>query len=122
MWIDGIASAGLLSILAASAGGLAPLREPSTERPSRTVSVPCPEAAKEPVMDRLSETLPSTYPEAEVVTEYGVRLRFDGGSWALVRPSGTEPYVRLYAESERVEELVDGVRSEIEAAVDAATA
>jgi hypothetical protein len=27
----------------------------------------------------------------------------------------------LYAESESVEELVDGVRSEIEAAVDAAT-
>jgi phosphomannomutase len=121
LWIDGIASAGLLSILAAAAGGLDTLRDPIAERPYRKVSVRCPEAAKEAVMERLGDSLPDAYPDATVSTDYGVRLGFGDGAWTLVRPSGTEPYVRLYAESESVEELVDGVRSEIEAAVDAAT-
>ena len=30
----------------------------------------------------------------------GLKLIFEDGSWLLVRPSGTEPLVRIYAESE----------------------
>ncbi|MGB7207940.1 MAG: phosphoglucomutase/phosphomannomutase family protein [Pyrinomonadaceae bacterium] len=30
----------------------------------------------------------------------GVKFMFDDGSWMLMRPSGTEPMVRIYAESE----------------------
>ncbi|MFW5922317.1 MAG: phosphopentomutase/phosphoglucosamine mutase [Halodesulfurarchaeum sp.] len=118
LWIDGIASAGLLSVLVASAGGLGALRDPVTERPYRKVSVPCEEGNKAPVMDRLESLLPDAFPAATVSTEYGVRLAFEDGAWALVRPSGTEPYVRLYAESETVEDLVTAVRSEIEAAIE----
>ena len=29
----------------------------------------------------------------------GLKLIFDDGSWVLMRPSGTEPVVRFYAES-----------------------
>ena len=29
----------------------------------------------------------------------GLKLLFDDGSWVLMRPSGTEPVVRFYAES-----------------------
>jgi alpha-D-glucose phosphate-specific phosphoglucomutase len=29
----------------------------------------------------------------------GLKLKFDDGSWVLMRPSGTEPVVRVYAES-----------------------
>src|SRR5262249_61484116 len=29
----------------------------------------------------------------------GLKLIFDDGSWVLMRPSGTEPVVRVYAES-----------------------
>jgi phosphomannomutase len=118
LWIDGIASAGLLSVLVAAAGGLDTLREPVTERPYRKESLPCPEGEKEPVMDRVSETLPAAFPAATVSTEYGVRLSFEDGSWVLVRPSGTEPYVRLYAESDGVEELVGDVRSTVETVID----
>ena len=118
LWIDGIASAGLLSVLIAAADGLDRLRDPVTERPYRKVSLPCPEAEKESVMERLDEKLPAAFPEANVSTEYGVRLAFDDGSWALVRPSGTEPYVRVYAESEAVEKLVTDVRSTVEAVID----
>jgi len=118
LWIDGIASAGLLSLLVASAGSLDALREPINERPYRKVSVECEEDRKEPVMADLADRLPDSFPEASASTEYGVRLSFDDGSWALVRPSGTEPYVRLYAESDAVDELVAAVRSDIEAAID----
>jgi alpha-D-glucose phosphate-specific phosphoglucomutase len=37
------------------------------------------------------------------VTLDGLKLYFNGGSWLLVRPSGTEPVVRLYAEAEKEE-------------------
>lgn len=35
----------------------------------------------------------------------GVKFLFEDGSWILMRPSGTEPMVRIYAESESREEL-----------------
>ncbi len=35
----------------------------------------------------------------------GVKFFFTNGSWMLMRPSGTEPMVRIYAESEDKEEL-----------------
>ena len=35
----------------------------------------------------------------------GVKFIFSGGSWMLMRPSGTEPLVRIYAESEDRAEL-----------------
>jgi phosphoglucomutase len=35
----------------------------------------------------------------------GLKLLFDDGSWVLMRPSGTEPVVRFYAESTSKEDL-----------------
>jgi phosphoglucomutase len=35
----------------------------------------------------------------------GVKFLFAGGSWMLMRPSGTEPLVRIYAESEAKNDL-----------------
>jgi phosphomannomutase len=35
----------------------------------------------------------------------GVKFIFEDGSWLLLRPSGTEPVVRIYAESESETEL-----------------
>ncbi len=35
----------------------------------------------------------------------GVKFIFTNGSWMLMRPSGTEPLVRIYAESENKQEL-----------------
>jgi phosphoglucomutase len=35
----------------------------------------------------------------------GVKFMFAGGSWMLMRPSGTEPMVRIYAESESKKDL-----------------
>jgi phosphomannomutase len=116
-WIDGVASAAVLTRLAA-AEGLDSLREPVTERPYRKESVPCPDERKEGAMERLEATLPETFPEASVDTEYGVRLEFPDSAWTLVRPSGTEAYVRVYAESEDVDDLVSQVTEIVEEAVE----
>ena len=35
----------------------------------------------------------------------GVKFHFSDGSWMLMRPSGTEPMVRIYAESESKQDL-----------------
>jgi phosphomannomutase len=118
-WIDGVASAAVLARLVAERG-LDGLREPVAERPYRKVSVPCPDDAKTPVMVDLTERLPDEFTEAAVETEHGVRLAFEDASWVLVRPSGTEPYVRLYAESDDVDALVERVVAAVEAAVEAA--
>jgi len=51
--------------------------------------------------DRL-KTLPSSFAGLnvdKVVTIDGTKLILSDGSWVLIRPSGTEPVVRFYAES-----------------------
>jgi phosphomannomutase len=118
-WIDGVASAAVLARLVADRG-LDGLREPVAERPYRKVSVECPDGAKAAVMTDLGERLPAEFPEADVETEYGIRLSFADASWLLVRPSGTEPYVRVYAESDEVDSLVETATDAVREAVGAA--
>ncbi|MFC6753730.1 phosphomannomutase, partial [Halorubrum tibetense] len=116
-WIDGVCSAAVLARLIGTKG-LDSLRDPVTERPYRKVSVDCPDDLKPSVMDGLTDRLPEAFPDASVNTDHGVRLEFPDAAWTLVRPSGTEPYVRVYAESETVDELVEAVASVVSAAVD----
>ncbi|TKX80004.1 phosphomannomutase [Halorubrum sp. SD626R] len=118
-WIDGVASAAVIARLVADEG-LDGLREPITERPYRKVSVECPDDAKAGAMERLETALPAAFPDATASTEHGVRLEFPDASWALVRPSGTEPYVRVYAESDAVDDLIADVEAVVEEAVAAA--
>ncbi len=115
-WIDGVASAAVIARLVADRG-LDALREPVTERPYRKVSVDCPDEAKATVMERLTATLPDAFPDAGIDTDHGLRLDLADGSWILVRPSGTEPYVRVYAESDAVDDLVADTVDEVERTV-----
>ena len=80
------------------------------------ISLECPDAEKQRVIDDLETTLPESVADrevADVVTLDGFKLLLDDGSWLLVRPSGTEPKMRVYAEAgsrERVEALLDAGR------------
>ncbi|MEM6447997.1 MAG: phosphoglucomutase/phosphomannomutase family protein, partial [Cyanobacteria bacterium P01_D01_bin.123] len=38
-------------------------------------------------------------PVRSIGTKDGIKLYLDGGAWILLRPSGTEPLVRLYVEA-----------------------
>jgi len=118
-WTDGILSAAVCCQLI-SQTSLRALREPITERPYRKVSIDCPDAAKSAAMTRVETSLPAAFPAGTVTREHGIRLDFDDGSWFLIRPSGTEPYLRLYAESDTVDELVSTATGCIETAVDTA--
>jgi phosphomannomutase len=119
-WIDGVTSAAVLGALVAEEG-LGTLRAPVTERPYRKTSVDCPDGAKDAVMAELETALPEAFPEAEPSTDHGVRLSFPDGSWILTRPSGTEPYVRVYVESDEVDRLLDEARTVVRSAVESAT-
>ena len=116
-WIDGIVSAAMFSGLVAEAGDIEAVRAPVTERPYRQVNVECPDDAKDAAMQRLKTTLPELFPEGDVSTEYGVRIELPDAAWVLVRPSGTEPYVRAYAESEDVDALVADTVDAVDEAV-----
>ncbi len=116
-WIDGIASAAVLARLVAATGSIGALRDPITERPYRKDNVRCPDGRKSGAMERIRETLPARFPEAGVETDHGVRIDLPDGSWVLVRPSGTEPYLRLYAESDAVDDLIEEAMDVVERAV-----
>ena len=117
-WIDGVCSAAVVArLVAGHDDGLAGLREPITERPYRKEAVACADASKRTAMATLERTLPDAFPEADVDTEHGVRLELPDASWLLVRPSGTEPYVRVYAESDDVDSLVETATDIVERAV-----
>jgi phosphomannomutase len=84
------------------------------------VSVECQESEKARVLDELEGELPERVAGeavAEVVTKDGFKILLDSGAWLLVRPSGTEPVLRVYAEAESeagVTELLDAGRELVE--------
>ena len=116
-WIDGVASAAVLARLVAEAGGIRALAAPVNERPYRKDQVACPDDRKARAMARVESMLVEAFPDAAVDTTHGVRLEWPDGSWLLVRPSGTEPLVRLYVEGDDVDALVDAARDVVEEAV-----
>ncbi len=65
-------------------------------------SLDCPDERKAPVIDALAGDLPETVAGvavADVSTVDGFKIVLEDGTWVLVRPSGTEPKLRIYAEA-----------------------
>ena len=83
--------------------------------------VRCPNELKQ----RVLEALRTKVAAPRVETMDGLKLVFGDGSWILVRPSGTEPIFRLYAEADtqpKVEMLVSENKRLIEETVKAFSA
>ncbi|GAA0224054.1 phosphoglucomutase/phosphomannomutase family protein [Haladaptatus pallidirubidus] len=76
------------------------------------ISLDCPDAEKQRVLSDLETELPDEVAGKDVedvVTKDGFKILLEDGSWLLVRPSGTEPKMRIYAEGDsetRVSELL----------------
>ncbi|MFB6133488.1 MAG: phosphoglucomutase/phosphomannomutase family protein [Halanaeroarchaeum sp.] len=84
------------------------------------VSVECPDAEKERVLQELVGDVPDVV-AGRVVEDVnpadGVKALLDDGSWLLIRPSGTEPKLRVYAEAgseSAVQTLLDAGRNLVE--------
>ncbi len=113
-WVDGIYQAALIvSQLAGAGATLEELFSDIPDYPSVRRSYRVKEEAKTVAVERVFEELRSRLGDkAEENTMDGLRLDFEDGSWILVRASGTEPKIRLYAEAmdrRRLEELVGEV-------------
>jgi phosphoglucosamine mutase len=65
----------------------------------KRVKVPCENKIKKTLMERLEAEVRSRYDAEDIVTVDGVRVSFTDRSWVLARPSGTEPALRITAES-----------------------
>ncbi|TET00623.1 MAG: phosphoglucosamine mutase, partial [Hadesarchaea archaeon] len=64
--------------------------------------IACPNEKKAATMKKFKERLRREFKGiSDVLTIDGIRFSFRDGSWALVRPSGTEPYIRVTAGGER---------------------
>ena len=111
---------GLLAAAAASERALddrvTALFETHGEVHQGRVSVDCPDERKPGVLDALEGAIGDTVagtPVEGVNTVDGFKVALADGTWVLVRPSGTEPKMRVYAEAtsqERVETLLTAGR------------
>ncbi len=74
---------------------------------SRRIDYHTDPATRERLMRRLEEVPADFAGKRTVQTDLidGRRLLFDDGSWALFRPSGTEPLIRCYLEARSPKEL-----------------
>jgi len=107
----------LLEAMAAKGKGLLEILQDLEKRygkwiyARRDIDVPMEQSAR--AFDRLKQTPPAEIlgvPIIEVKTIDGVKLIDRSDSWLLFRRSGTEPIVRVYAESPsaaRVKKLLD---------------
>ena len=114
---DGVLAAAKVAALASEK----PLREQVEELPPRFVrrgNFDVANDRKDEVMGGVEERASERYGEYSAVD--GVRVGVDGG-WFLVRPSGTEPKVRVTAEGEtdeRADEVYDAATSVLKEAME----
>ncbi len=74
--------------------------------PTIREKITCSNDKKESVMKTVEDSFVDEFDDVEeVLTIDGVRISFTDGSWVLIRPSGTEPYVRITAEGKTQEHL-----------------
>lgn len=74
--------------------------------PTIRSKITCPNDKKEEVMSIVTDEFQNEFDEIkEILTIDGVRIQFEDNSWVLIRPSGTEPYIRITAEATTHEKL-----------------
>ncbi len=121
---DGILGACLvIELLTAAGGSLTEVQEQLYNKYGRMVShrvdIKVVPEDKERVLAELKDFYPSRLDSQEVVKKIdidGTKLVSRDGSWVLVRPSGTEPVFRVYAEAnsqEQLKRIQEQVRKEL---------
>ncbi|WP_405305047.1 phosphoglucosamine mutase [Methanobrevibacter sp.] len=107
---DGILSGLRMAEIVSRDGKLSDLLSQIPSYPNIREKITCSKEAKIRVMENMDELLTSAFDDIREVNSIdGVRLTFEDDSWVLVRPSGTEDYVRITLES-RSEERAQSIK------------
>ncbi|MCQ5340336.1 MAG: phosphoglucosamine mutase [Candidatus Methanomethylicia archaeon] len=72
-------------------------------------NIPCKD--KISTMKRIMNELPKLYPDADISYIDGIRISWDDFTWVLIRPSGTEPLIRITIESMSKDKLKNLISS-----------
>lgn len=97
---DGILSGLRMAEIVSKEGKLSDLLAQIPQYPNIREKITCSKEAKIRVMENMEELLKEAFEDiVEVNSIDGVRLTFADDSWVLVRPSGTEDYIRITLES-----------------------
>ena len=97
---DGILSGLRMAELVSQKGKLSDLLDEIPSYPNIREKVTCSKEAKFKVMENMESLLKEAFDDiVEINSLDGVRLTFADDSWVLVRPSGTEDYIRITLES-----------------------
>ena len=110
-WDDGLFGAALMSKIASEKDLNSKLEDFPDYPVSPEINFDCPNEKKEEVMDKVAKR----YSDYETSTMDGVKIVFEDG-WALIRPSSTEPKIRLRCEAdteERLEEILGKVEKDL---------
>lgn len=108
---DGILSGLRMAELVSNKGKLSQLLSEIPSYPNIREKITCSKEAKIKVMENMEDLLKDAFNDIKEINSIdGVRMTFEDDSWVLVRPSGTEDYIRITLESrdaKRAEEIKD---------------
>ena len=108
---DGILSGLRMAEIVSRDGKLSELLAEIPSYPNIREKITCSKEAKIKVMENMEDLLKVAFDDiVDVNSLDGVRLTFADDSWVLVRPSGTDDYIRITLESrdgQRAEEIRD---------------
>lgn len=106
-----LAAAKILELLNSTGKTLSELLDALPTYPTLREKIACPNEKKTSAMKKFEALATKEFRDvADVLTIDGIRLSLRDGSWLLVRPSGTEPYIRITAEGrtrKRAKEMVN---------------
>jgi len=111
-----LAAVKILELLDFTGRRLSELLDELPEHPTVRKKITCPNGKKAATMKKFEARLRREFKGiSDVLTIDGIRFSFTDGSWALVRPSGTEPYIRVTAggKKEKIVEKIAGKATKI---------
>ena len=106
---SGLGMVHLLEYLAKTKKSLSTIIDEFPQYTQLKRAIDCPNEYKERVTTHALNMVKEHFPEAQVITQDGVKVVFDDG-WLLLRPSGTEPVFRCFTEArekKRAHELME---------------
>ena len=107
---DGLLSGLRIAEIVSKEGPLSKLLNEISSYFSIREKVVCSKEDKLKVFENMEEQLKEEFDDIKYVNSIdGIRLTFDDGSWVLLRPSGTEDYIRITLEA-KTEEKAELIR------------